>query len=178
MRWCELGAFTAAYRTHLGSQPHVNSQVLSSNATLNQWVKFSLVFRALYFYRLQLMQEAATQGIPLLRPMAVQFPLHEMVWEAAEQMKLQFMFGDTFLIAPVTAPAAIDVLVWFPKGYNWVHVWSDDSVTGNNQWQWIHAPLGEPAVFYACPIVGVSSTSETCNRGKLFVEELKKYGLR
>lgn len=172
MRWCELSAFTAAYRTHLGSQPRFNSQVLDNNATLHHWTRFALVFRALYFYRSQLMQEAAAHGLPLLRPMPVQFPMNEVAWKSAERMKLQFMFGDTFLVAPVTAPDAVQVLVWFPTGHEWVHVWSGESVKGDDQWKWIQAPLGQPAVFYACPSSSDQVATESCNQGKYFVKQL------
>lgn len=57
--------------------------------------------------------EARERGIPIVRPLAMQFPEDA---EAAARSEA-FMVGDEFLVAPLTAPGA-SVKVYLPRG-NW-----------------------------------------------------------
>ena len=60
-RWCEVSAFTAIYRTHIGTLPS-SLQVYSNNATLTQFAKFAKVYASCGALREELMVEAALMG--------------------------------------------------------------------------------------------------------------------
>ncbi len=73
-----------------------------SHPTITQhFARFSQLFALLKPYRLQLMQEAAEKGWPLVRPMAAYYGYDVQ----SLQLTQQFMFGADFLVAPVLESA-------------------------------------------------------------------------
>ena len=64
MRWIELGAFTAVFRTHEGNRPGVNHQIYSDEETLRHFDRFARVYAAWKPYRIELVREAAATGLP------------------------------------------------------------------------------------------------------------------
>lgn len=68
MRWVEMNAFSdAAYRSHPSSLPALNAQ-LWDNANIAQFFKnFTDVFVSLGEYRMTLMNECESTGIPITR---------------------------------------------------------------------------------------------------------------
>ena len=66
-------------------------------------------------YTRRLMQEASETGAPVMRPLFYQFPEDERVWE----IKDQFLFGDQYLVAPVTEYGAREREVYLPAGARW-----------------------------------------------------------
>lgn len=79
---------------------------------------------------------AANTGTPIVRPMVLEFQQHEQAW----QYDLQFMLGDSLLVAPNTSgEATMDV--WLPAG-NWYDYDSKQLVKGNRVIS-VEAPLGK-----------------------------------
>lgn len=145
LRWIEMNAFTAVFRTHEGNMPELNVQWDRDADTIEQFAKFAKVYRALDFYRLQLMEEASNAGYPLVRPLFLHYPSDPETWS----IKGEFMLGSEFLIAPCLDVGAEEVRLYLPAG-RWVHLWSGE-VFGNAQageWVTIPSPIGEPPVFY------------------------------
>lgn len=144
-RWMEMNAFSPIFRTHEGNEPDKNIQFYSSpetRATFSYWAK---VYAAFANYRIQLMEEAATKGYPLIRHLVLHYPQDENVYQLTDQ----FLYGRDFLIKPVLQPGQTNVDVYFPQG-EWVHLWSNKIYTNSdsNQKISISAPLRQPAVFY------------------------------
>lgn len=165
LRWMEMAAFTAVYRTHEGSLPEANAQFYSDPGTLAHFARFARVFRALAFYRQELMQEAFARGAPLLRHPLLHYPGDPEVYG----LKYQWLLGSEFMVAPVVDEGDRDVNAYLPAG-RWVHVWSGREYGSDAQGMWcddVPAPLGEPAVFYR-------AGSEA---GRRFVENLQDQGL-
>lgn len=77
------------------------------------------VFRAWSFYRRQLMEEAASTGVPVRRHMRIEFPMIDPSLDVA----LQFMIGSAILVAPVVTPDATTVDAFLPAGTSWQLVW-------------------------------------------------------
>lgn len=46
LRWTELAAFTAVFRTHEGNRPEVNHQIYSDDETLRHFSRFAKVYAA------------------------------------------------------------------------------------------------------------------------------------
>eukprot|EP00121_Abeoforma_whisleri_P013845 Awhi_evm1s12776 len=141
-RWCELAAFTSAYRTHEGTLPDKNWQFNSDEETLQHWALFSNVFQALHFYRKELMVEAEEKGYPLARAMFLEFPEDPVAYD----LNLQYMFGSELLVAPVMDDNVTVVEVYLPQG-DWTHIWSQETFVGPQTLN-ITAPMGTPAVFH------------------------------
>jgi sulfoquinovosidase len=158
MRWSELAAFgSALYRTHIGSSTTpLNAQVYSSNASMAHFARFAYIFRNLSTYRTNLMQQAGSRGLPLMRPLALHYAYDSELWDMQgkyyeNNFQSQYLFGEDFLIKPVISPSIDEVDVYLPAySGTWIHLWSAreiDSASG----RWIDAVsagIGYPCVFY------------------------------
>jgi len=143
-RWIELNAFTAVFRTHEGNQPGRNYQIDGDAETLAHFARFARVFAALGGLRERLGQEAAEQGLPVVRHPWMVFP------EDPNTVSLawQFTLGDALMVAPVLDPGADRVTMYLPAG-QWCHLWSDAEIDASaGGWYEVEAPLGTPAVFF------------------------------
>lgn len=143
LRWMEVNAFTAVFRTHEGNRPDDNVQIYSDDETLAHFARMANVYAALAFYRQQLVQEAADTGLPLVRHLFIHYPDDPTVYDLSYQ---EFMLGSEFLIAPALDPGVSEVTVYLPEG-EWVHVWTGEVFNGR-QTITIPASLGQPGVFY------------------------------
>lgn len=145
LRWMEFSAFTSLLRSHEGNRPDDNQQVYSSPVLLNQFARFAKVFAALAPYRQQLMDEAARTGLPLVRPLWLQYPNDP---AGQQELPTSFMLGDQMLVAPVLEPGVTQLKVALPAG-NWVHLWSGKryAVKAGESVS-VDTPIGQPAVFY------------------------------
>jgi alpha-glucosidase (family GH31 glycosyl hydrolase) len=164
MRWIELGAFTTVFRTHEGNRPGVNHQIYSDDETLRHFGRFAKVYAAWKPYRMELVEEAAETGLPVVRHPFVHYPEDSEVYG----LDYQFMVGPDFMVAPVLDPGEDAVEVYLPAG-RWVHLWSGREYGSPEEgvYETVRAPIGEPAVFYK----GGSDA------GRLFQEELERRGL-
>ncbi|MBP6469482.1 MAG: alpha-glucosidase [Chloroflexi bacterium] len=143
LRWMEVNAFTAVFRTHEGNRPDDNVQIYSDGETLDQFARMARVYTALAFYRQELAQEAADTGLPLVRHPFIHYPDDANLYDLSYQ---EFMLGRDFLIAPALDPGVSEVTVYLPEG-EWVHVWTGEVFNGR-QTITVPAPIGQPGVFY------------------------------
>ncbi|MBI3396634.1 MAG: alpha-glucosidase [Spirochaetia bacterium] len=144
LRWIELAAFTAVFRTHEGNRPDENHQFSSDQATLTHFAKFARVFKALAPYRKELGKQAAEKGWPLARHLFLQYPEDRNTWQLSYQ---EFLLGSDVLVAPVLDSGAASVNVYVPQG-RWIHLWSGKEYGGSRgTFVNVEAPIGKPAVF-------------------------------
>ena len=145
MRWTEMAAFTAVFRTHEGNRPEDNQQIYSGEQTLRHFSRFAKVYAAWKPYRKVLVEEASETGLPVVRHPFIHYPGDPEVYG----LEYQFMVGSEFMFAPVLDPGEDEVEVYLPAG-QWVHAWTGE-VYGSLKkgvYETVHAPIGEPAVFY------------------------------
>ncbi len=144
MRWEELGIFNAVFRTHEGINPKISAQYYTDNETMAHFVRCVKIFKALSFYRKQLIQQAADSGYPIVRHPFIQFPDDANTYS----LTYQFMYGSEFMVAPVLDPGRNSVKLYLPKGA-WVNFWTGEIITQTfGSWVTANAPIGEPVMFY------------------------------
>ncbi len=124
-RWMELGAFIPIYRNH------------TSNGTLDQepWVHgpYQEAIRKRYIetrYRLlpyiyTSMEKTSRTGVPLMRPMFVEFPSDDRL----ATIDSEYMFGPDLLVAPKLLETLDPYDVIFPKG-PWYDYWTGERIEG------------------------------------------------
>jgi alpha-glucosidase len=142
----ETSAFTPVYRTHEGNRPEESVQFYEDEETLGHFARFAKIYRALSFYRSELMEEASRHGHPVVRHPMLHYPNDPNVYD----LKYQWMLGTEFMMVPVVDAGADGVNAYLPEG-EWVHLWSGEiyDSTGGGRWHvGIPAPMGEPGVFY------------------------------
>ncbi len=146
MRWMEMSAFTPVFRTHEGNRTEESVQFYEDEETLGHFARFAKIYRALSFYRSELMEEAFQRGIPLVRHPMLHYPDDPGVYG----MEHQWMLGTEFMVVPVVDSGAETVNAYLPEG-EWVHLWSGEIYDSSGGGRWdpgIPAPMGEPGVFY------------------------------
>jgi alpha-glucosidase len=127
-RWMELGVFTPIFRNHAekGSrnrEPWVDGP--EHEAIRKRYIETR--YRLLpYIYTG--MEEASRTGIPLMRPMFLEFP-----WDPLLEINQdEFMFGDSLLAAPKVWEFARPYKVVLPKG-DWFNYWTGEKVAGGGK---------------------------------------------
>ena len=144
MRWMEVDAFTPLLRSHEGNLPARNDQIWSSPAIERELTRMTSLYTALAPYRARLMQEAATRGAPIDRPLFFDYPRDPRAYAVGAR---EFMLGRDVLIAPVYTPNEAQVRVYLPQG-TWVEIWSQRTYrTSGGRSLTVAAPIGRPAVF-------------------------------
>lgn len=146
LRWIELNAFTSLFRSHEGNRPEDNIQLVDDGEVISHVSLFGKIFKSLAPYRKELMIEAETKGIPVVRPLFFHYPYDENTYDIQYE---QFMLGENILVAPVLDKGKEKVDVYLPEG-KWVHLWSQKKYDVDHQGTNIivDAPIGEPGIFY------------------------------
>ncbi|KAI4325612.1 hypothetical protein MLD38_030994 [Melastoma candidum] len=146
LRWMELNAFTTVFRTHEGNKPSCNTQFYSNDRTYSHFARFSKVFNAWKFYRIQLVKEASQKGLPICRHLFLHYPDDDRVHRLTYQ---QFLVGSEILVIPVLDKARNKIKAYLPIGEDrpWLHIWSGRLYSDQGTEIWVEAPLGYPAVF-------------------------------
>ncbi len=144
-RWTQMNAFSVCFRTHEGLGPDNNQQVYRDDEALAHFSKWAKVFKALSFYRKELVAEASLNGMPVVRHPFLHFPNDAEVYNINYQ---QFMLGDQFMIAPILDQGKTETEIYLPEG-NWVNFWTDELIVSTGSYYVVTDLADHPAVF--CP---------------------------
>jgi alpha-D-xyloside xylohydrolase len=121
MRWTEYAAWSPAMEiistSNMGAWDY-------GDAALANYKKFAVLHMSLFPYRYAAAQEAAHDGLPLMRALVLNYQNDERAREAKDE----YMFGPDFLVAPVT-DAGTSRPVYLPAG-EWVNYWTGLQATG------------------------------------------------
>jgi alpha-glucosidase (family GH31 glycosyl hydrolase) len=117
-RWIQFGVFSPILRTHTTKNPESERRIWAYPEPYAAIMRDAYVLRyALIPYIYTAGREAYDTGISILRPMYYDWPEAPQAYEAKDQ----YMFGDSMLVAPVTAPlddasALTKKSIWLPPG--------------------------------------------------------------
>ncbi|KAJ3686865.1 hypothetical protein LUZ61_016029 [Rhynchospora tenuis] len=167
MRWMELNAFSVVFRTHEGNKPSSNCQFYSNKWTLSHFSRCAKLYKAWMFYRLQLVKEATTRGLPVVRHLFLHYPQDKRVQRLTYQ---QFLVGTDIMVVPVVDKGKKSVNAYFPlssETHSWLHIWTGEVYNQQGFEAEIEAPVGYPAVF-------VKTGSEV---GQGFLRNLKEFNI-
>lgn len=163
VRWFQYGAFCPLFRLHGDREPRTPVGWDMTGGPNEVWtygdkayaiIKDVMLMRErLRPYLHEQLDKAASDGLPAMRPLFVDFPGDERAWTIEDQL----MFGPDVLVAPVVEAGARSRPVYLPTGARWTHAWTGQvheggSVIGQD------APLSEIPVYLrdgaAVPVVG------------------------
>jgi alpha-glucosidase len=125
-RWVEVGMFSPFVRNHReayaqASEPWAYGE--EAECISKSYIDFR--YRLLpYIY--STFHEASKNGIPIARSLCLYYPLEPMVFDNSYQY--QFMFGDAFLIVPLTSQDKAKK-IYFPPG-QWYDFFTDKKISG------------------------------------------------
>lgn len=89
-------------------------------ATYDVLLRFLRIRESLRPYVRSLMEQAHTDGTPLMRPMFYAYPDQPACWE----MDDQYLFGPDLLVAPVLEAGQTSRTVYLPEGSAWIDAFS------------------------------------------------------
>ncbi|HXB62312.1 MAG TPA: TIM-barrel domain-containing protein [Acidobacteriaceae bacterium] len=121
MRWTEYAAWSPAME--IISSSNMGAWDYGDDALAN-YKKFAVLHMSLFPYRYAAAQEAARDGMPLMRALVLNYQNDQ----RARELKDEYMFGPDFLVAPVT-DAGTSRPVYLPAG-DWVNYWTGLQATG------------------------------------------------
>ncbi|MDP9140019.1 MAG: hypothetical protein M3O62_04410 [Pseudomonadota bacterium] len=145
IRWANLSSLMPVHRLHGGA---VNGTPMpwrfEDPQVVEQYRKTMLRHIAAQPLILDLWREALATGIPINRPMWLEYPDDP---EAAKQDQ-QFMLGKDVLVAPVVQPGVDGRDVYFPQGC-WQHPENGERIEGPQN-RFVRAAVDELPYFFRC----------------------------
>lgn len=124
LRWLQYGVFQPVFRPH--AQDHIPSEPVFHDKRTRDLARRSATLRyQLLPYLYTLAWQNSTTGMPLMRPL---FFLDEND-AALMDRKDAYLWGDAFLVAPVTAPKVSQVRLDVPAGV-WFDFWNGSRIEG------------------------------------------------
>jgi alpha-D-xyloside xylohydrolase len=136
-RWTQTAVFSAHIRLHGIGQREPWSYASEAENAANKAIKLRYQLMP-YIYNT--MKQSSKSGLPVMRAMALAFPDQRL----AHSFELQFMFGDSLLVAPCTNPEG-RVEVYLPHG-NWTRFPNKQKYAGHQVLE-LTLELDEIAVF-------------------------------
>jgi len=124
-RWLQYGVFQPIYRPH--AQEEVPSEPIFRESKTKALAKKSIELRyRLLPYNYTLAFENNQTGAPLMRPLFFEEPENENLQVNATT----YLWGNDFLITPITHAQQKQQKVYFPKSHNWFDFYTDEKVAG------------------------------------------------
>lgn len=134
-RWTELGVFSPLCRNHsayktLYQEPWRFGQEVEDICRRYIQLRYRLLP---YLY--SLFHEASTTGLPIMRPLVMEYPDDPDTYHLSDQ----FLFGRDILVAPIYRPNTEHRVVYLPQGI-WFDYWTGERIVGGKYFM-VHAPL-------------------------------------
>lgn len=124
-RWLQYGVFQPIFRPH--AQEAVPSEPVFREAKTKALAKKSIELRyRMLPYNYSLAHDNSVTGMPLMRPL---------FFEEQDNVKLfdisdTYMWGDAFLVSPITDAGATEREVYFPANNTWFDFYTDEIIEG------------------------------------------------
>jgi alpha-D-xyloside xylohydrolase len=152
VRWFQFAAFCPLFRAHGDREPNSTMGTEMTGGPNEIWSfgdeayaiarDYILLRERLRPYLHEQARQTARSGVPIMRPLLVEFPEDEGSWGVDDQ----FMFGGDLLVAPVLEPGVRQRVVYLPPGVTWTDAWTGAPAPGGGAIT-ASAPLGRVPLF-------------------------------
>jgi len=127
VRWLQYGVFQPVYRPH--AQEDVPSEPVNKDILTKAKVKKQIELRyQMLPYNYTLAFENNSKGLPLMRPLFFEEPTNEKLLNSCDS----YLWGNEFLVTPITKAGVINTSVYFPKTSNWFDFYTGQKHEGGN----------------------------------------------
>jgi len=121
LRWLQYGVFQPIFRPH--AQEEVASEVARKDIITKAKAKKQVELRyQLLPYNYTLAFENNQKGTPLMRPLFFEEPENSKLLTVCET----YLWGNDFLVTPITKAGVTSTSVYFPKNNNWFDFYTDE----------------------------------------------------
>ncbi|GAA2576249.1 glycoside hydrolase family 31 protein [Dactylosporangium fulvum] len=153
VRWFQFGAFCPLFRLHGHREPRAARAGVGVSGGPNEVWSFgpeayAAVTAVMHLrerlrpYLHEQLRQGETTGLPLMRPLLLEFPGDPAAWDVDDQ----FLFGRDLLVAPVLSPGAVRREVYLPDGAAWTHTDTGTTYSGGTSVT-VDAPLDRIPLF-------------------------------
>lgn len=158
-RWFQFGAFCPVFRAH--------GRVWRKHLPWSHGPEIEAICRRFLELRYRLMPytytlawQAHTQGLPMMRPLVLNYPEDTRVWELGSE----YLWGDDLLVAPVTRAGATHWPVYLPAT-RWHDFWTHEVHEGAGGIS-VEAPLDRlPLLVRSGAIIPTTTPAQHDRRG-------------
>ena len=120
IRWLQYGVFNPIFRPHaheeVAAEPVYKDIVTKAKAKKQVELRYQLMP-----YNYTLAFENNQKGTPLMRPLFFEEPNNAKLSTVCET----YLWGNDFLVTPITKPGVTTTSIYFPKNNNWFDFYSD-----------------------------------------------------
>jgi alpha-glucosidase len=127
-RWIEAAVFSPLLRNHSSCGSMLQEPYRYDEKTISNYRKWVYFRYRLVPYIYDLFYEHTQNGLPLIRPLFMEYPLDP----SLETVGDEFLFGSSLLVAPVLDPGVRERLVSFPQG-KWYPFAGGDPLSGSQK---------------------------------------------
>ena len=129
VRWLQYGVFQPIYRPH--AQEGVASEPVFKDEKTKNLARESIKLRyRLIPYNYTLAFENNQKGTPLMRPLLFEEPNNEKLITVSGT----YLWGNNFLVSPITEAGLLSKKVYFPKSSTWFDFFTDKKYTGGKEY--------------------------------------------
>lgn len=127
-RWIETAVFSPLLRNHSSCGSMLQEPYRYDEKTISNYRKWVYFRYRLVPYIYDLFYEHTQNGLPLIRPLFMEYPLDP----SLETIGDEFLFGSSLLVAPVVDAGVRERLVSFPQG-KWYPFQGGDPLAGTQK---------------------------------------------
>ena len=126
-RWLQYGVFQPIFRPH--AQEDVPSEPVFREAKTKALAKKSIELRyRMLPYNYSLAHDNSVSGMPLMRPLFFEEENNTKLFDISDT----YMWGDAFLVSPITDAKATKREVYFPANNTWFDFYTDEKIEGGS----------------------------------------------
>lgn len=127
IRWTQVGAFMPYFRNH-SVQDSIRQEPWVFGKDTTEIVKKYIKLRYKWLpYLYSLFHESSQTGVPIVRPLVMEYPEDETTFNISDQ----FLLGSNVMIAPILRPGTTHRSIYLPEGV-WYDYWTKESYQGGN----------------------------------------------
>src|SRR5262249_20095120 len=119
LRWVQVGALSPTMRDMLGMQRDPVG-LWTDGATLAIFRAYARLHRALLPYLSPYAEQAHQRGLPILRPLFVNYPGEPVMYRLEDE----YLIGDDLLVAPILQPGQTQRRLFVPND-TWRDYWTE-----------------------------------------------------
>lgn len=141
IRWTQVGAFLPYFRNHSAQDFLCQEPWAFGEETLASVKKYIELRYRFMPYIYTLFHEAEQTGLPIVRPLVMEYPNDPATFECSDQ----FLLGSNVLVAPILRPGQNHRMVYLPEG-TWFDFWTEKAYEGG-QYHVVQANLDTMPIF-------------------------------
>ncbi|MFD1019670.1 glycoside hydrolase family 31 protein [Thalassobacillus hwangdonensis] len=125
IRWTQVGAFLPYFRNHSVQDSIYQEPWAFGEATMESVKKYIELRYRFMPYLYTLFHEAEQTGLPVVRPLVMEYPQDEETFQCSDQ----FLLGKNVLVAPILRQGQTHRAVYLPAG-EWYDFWTEERYKG------------------------------------------------